>query len=765
MPNAHDQVSAFGDLLRAYRIAARLTQEELAERSRLSVRAIADMERGRTVRPRTASVRQIGVALELSGSALTRLRQAARGVREDDAQAADWVTPWQMPAAVQHFTGRTSELAAMDSLVRGARRTGAVTIAITGGAGVGKTALALHWAHLHRAHLTGAHLTGERFPDGHLFADLCGFDPANQARTAQDVLRDFLEALGVPAGQVPASFEARAGMYRSLLASRQMLVILDNARDPAQVRPLLPGTPQSLTLVTSRRKLTSLVARDGAEPVYLDALTGPDAVALLASRLGEARLNGQEEAAGRLADMCCRLPLALNIAAASIITSPSRSVASLTAELTESGRPLDELDAGDPSGSIRPVFGASYRMLTAPAARMFRLLGVTVGPDISWPAAAALLGAPAEQTRGLLGELTDMHLLTESGQGRFALHDLLRAFAIERLAAEETDQDRETATRRLLEWYQRTANAAGRIINSRRRFVTLDDPLPGTEPLSLSGYDQAVAWLCTERVNLLAAVGQAGAHGYDEIAWKLPLALWDLFALRGLVDDWVASHLIALPSARRLQEVVGQSWLLNNLCGAFMLQGRLEEADACAAEGLDLCDKWDEREGEASLLHNRALVQLKMDELETAMDLLVAALGRYRAAANVDGEGHIRQTMAEVHLKAGDPAAAVASLNLALMAFRSSGNRFSEALALIDLGEAYQALGRYDQAIRAAVRAAGLSKQVGHLPGQAQALMLAGQLLQETGQHEAAVRRWRRAAAIFAELGDPRASELAARSS
>jgi hypothetical protein len=378
------------------------------------------------------------------------------------------VVPRQLPVAARHFAGRAGALTVLAGLAAeaggadGAGRAMVISV-IEGTAGIGKTALAVHFAH---------QVAGD-FPDGQLYVNLRGFDPAGPPMTPGEAVHIFLDALGVRAGQLPASLDAQVGLYRSLLAGRRMLVLLDNARDAGQVRPLLPASPGCLVLVTSRSQLTGLAAAEGAMPLALDLLTGEEAKELLAARLGGDRLAADPAAAQELTGLCARLPLALAIAAARAATQPALPLADLAAELRDAGGRLDALDAGDAAASVRAVFSWSYQQLDAAAARMFRLLGLHPGPAIGTPAAASLAGLPPRPARTVLTELTRAHLLAEPAPGRFAFHDLLRAYAAERAQADEGGTERHAAVHRMLDHYLHTACPAALLIHPTSQTMIL----------------------------------------------------------------------------------------------------------------------------------------------------------------------------------------------------------------------------------------------------------------------------------------------------
>ncbi len=500
--SAHPGQTSPGEWLRQQRVAAGLTQEDLAERSGVSVRAIADLERGRTRKPYPSSVRALARALGLPDAAGTELVARYRTERDGhaggaggpegagsanpllartgqppDADAEPAVTvPRQLPTRVPHFAGRAGELALLDGVLdeaassSAAGTTGVVISAIGGTAGVGKTALALHWAHR----------VASRFPDGQLYANLRGFDTGNEGPAdPAGVLRGFLDALGVHPERRPADAEGLAGLYRSVLAGRRMLVLLDNAADAAQVRPLLPASPACLVIVTSRRDLAALAAREGARLLQLDVLSELEANELLVTRLGQERAAAEPWAVTELAILCARLPLALSVVVARAAAAPSLPLSSLAAELTELGGRLDALDVGDPAANVRTVLSLSYRHLPEKAARMFRLLGLHPGPDISAAAAASLAGLPVASARVALRDLTRASLLMEVGCGRYAFHDLLRAYAAE----QETPAGEVTGTtRRMLDHYLHAAHQAHRVLYPGRELIGLDALAAGCHP-------------------------------------------------------------------------------------------------------------------------------------------------------------------------------------------------------------------------------------------------------------------------------------------
>jgi hypothetical protein len=382
-----------------------------------------------------------------------------------------------VPAAIRHFTGRKAELDVLTAVLEepGSPDSGAVVISAIGGmAGVGKTALAVHWAHQHADH----------FPDGQLYADLRGFGPAEVPVDAAEVVSRFLDALHVPPARIPADVDAQFGLYRSMLAGKRLLIILDNAREANQVRPLLPGAGRCLVLVTSRSELAGLVALEGAIPVPVGLLALEEARDLLASRLGADRVAREQPEADELAGLCARLPLALNIVAARAAARPAMPLRELTARLRDAR--LNLLSAGPGHADVRAVFSWSYHALSAPGARMFRLLGLHPGPDISVQATASLAALDDGQARLALEELTGVSLLAEHVPGRYVLHDLLRAYAAELARAHDREDVRRTAIHRVLDHYLLTAHAAARLFHGHALPPRLPETSAGVTGIPLA---------------------------------------------------------------------------------------------------------------------------------------------------------------------------------------------------------------------------------------------------------------------------------------
>jgi DNA-binding SARP family transcriptional activator/transcriptional regulator with XRE-family HTH domain len=438
---------------------------------------------------------------------------------QSSSAAAELVAPRQLPAAPRHFTGRSHELGVLSGLLDPVQHADAVAIAaLTGMAGIGKTALAVHWAH---------QIT-DRFPGGQLFTDLRGFSPSGIPAAPADVLCGFLSALGVPAHRIPSSIAEQTALYRSLLAGRRMLVVLDNAQNAEQVRPLLPGSSGCLVIVTSRNRLTGLAASEGARLLNLGVLTDGESHSLLVASLGAERTTTEPVAVGELITLCARLPLALCDAAARAVTRPGLPLSALTAEMRDERQRLDALETGEMATSVRMVFSWSRARLSESAARMFRFLGLHPGPDLTIAAAASLAHLPRSTAYLALAELCDENLVTEHAPGRYACHDLLRAYAAEGARA-YGDARRHAAIYRVLDHYLHTAKAALALLYPNLTHLMRGQPRPGVMPEQIADPRRAAEWFENERHVLFAAIGLAVAEEYDPHAWELPLTVGLLF--------------------------------------------------------------------------------------------------------------------------------------------------------------------------------------------------------------------------------------------
>jgi tetratricopeptide (TPR) repeat protein/transcriptional regulator with XRE-family HTH domain len=752
----------FGELVRQRRMAVGLTQEELAERTGLSVRALSDLERGVVSRPHRSSVSVLTEALGLDLSVHDELGLGA-ATNPDDCVIhgngggagnghAGWpylVVPRQLPA-VGSFAGRTTELSMLHGVLGhvGGPRGTAVIVTVGGTAGVGKTALAMHWAHQ----------VADRFPDGQIYVNLRGFDPRAQPMPPAEAVRGFLDALGVPAGQIPAGVDAQTGMFRSLLArDKRILLLLDNARDAEQVRALLPGSSSCLTIVTSRGELTGLAALEGAHQLALDVLSESEARQLLAMRLGNSRLAAEPGAASELIELCARLPLALAIAAARAAQPSDLPLATLVAELRGASDRLDALSTGEQASDLRAVFSCSYEALSQPARRIFRLLGIHPGPDVSAPVAASLAGAGVgvRQAQRLLAELTRSNLLVQHAPGRYGFHDLLRAYAAECAGTEEPGTAREAAVRRLLDHYLHSADAADRVLYPARDPIALDPPAAGVTPEHPAGHDQALAWFEAEHKALLAAVNLAEAAGLLGHAWQLPWVLADFLDRRGHWSDWAAVQRVAVAAATSSGDQVGMASAHRALGGALIQLGSYQDARTHLRRARSLNSQLGDRVGQARASLNLAWLSELEGSYPSALADANRALELFRQASNRAGEGRALNIVGWYHAQMSDHERAVAFCEQAVELCQELDDRLGEAAAWDSLGYAHRHLGHHRLALTCSARAIDLTEQLGERYRRAGALINAGDTHLAAADPLPARRAWREALAILDELHHP----------
>ena len=567
----------------------------------------------------------------VSGGDVGDVLDSSLSVREGFAGSGRGVRP--IPAELPHdaagFTGRELELAVLDSFVLGEGSTAVVISAIDGVAGIGKTALAVHFGHRVAA----------AFPDGQLYVNLRGFDPDQPPLDPRDVLPRFLRALGADLSLMPADLDELASVYRSVLSGRRVLIVLDNAVTAEQIRPLLPGTAGCLALVTSRNRLSGLVARDSARRLTLDVLPPAEAIALLARIIGSERIEAEPRAADTLARLCGWLPLALRIAADRAAAHRHLTLTDLVDELTVEHDRLDVLGADEAVSQIRAVFSWSYRALPPEPARAFRLLSLHVGQDISAPAAAALIDADIPKTRQLLEALTGGHLIEETGRDRYQFHDLVRVYAAECAQISEPESQRAAAIRRLLTWYLHTADAFSRTFNPDARHAPLDLPEPASRPLVFATHQQATNWAKTELANLVPIAGQATAIGDDATAWKLAVALMPIFVLYRRIADLLTILHSALGAAQRLGDSDAEASILSRLAEAYLEAGHPAQAAELCQRALTIWGETGDPWGQWVAWHDQGMSFLDLERFDEAMTCFQQALTAARQASNLRSEG------------------------------------------------------------------------------------------------------------------------------
>jgi DNA-binding SARP family transcriptional activator len=644
--------------------------------------------------------------------------------------------PAQLPLNVTGFTGRAATIAQLDAL-RARPGNAIVLTAIAGTAGVGKTALAVHWAHRVR----------DAFPSGQLYINLCGYAPNPPLRPEQ-VLSEFLRALGVPGENIPAELTEAAALYRSLLADKHMLVVLDNANCAEQVRPLLPAGPDCLVLVTSRNRLDGLVAMDGATRITLDVLPLAEAVALVDAVLGGGRVGAEPDAAAELARICACLPLALRIAAARLSGFPRQRIADYVADL-HAADPLISLQIDeDPQGAVRVAFGLSYDALEPRTRRLFRLWGLVPGPDISTAAVAALADEPVDAAARMLAQLTATHLLEHDVPGRYTGHDLLRRYATDRSHDEDGEPDRAAAIERLLNHYlQGTTAAADKLYPQVIRLPT--DP----STTVFTDHTDALAWLDREHLNLVAAVQFAHHDGQPRIACQLADALRGYFILRRHAADWFTVAGIALTAAGHDPMATAAAEM--NLGAAHDCFGQYPQAIEHFTAAVELSRQTGWQRAEAAMLMNLGLIDENLGDWQRATERYTTALDLSRQHSEPVVESTGLLNLATVNLFRGDFASAVDQSQQALNVCVELGLRNHEGFALDRLGLAAHLQGRCDDAIDYFARALPIMREVGARSDEALAHAHLADVLRDVGQHSRARMNADAAVELAIAIGDP----------
>lgn len=605
---------------------------------------------------------------------------------------------------------------------------------------MGKSALAVRWAHE----------VAEFFPDGQLYINLRGFDHASAPLPPAQAISEFLGALQVPAERVPPSPEAQASLYRSMLAGKRMLVILDNARDSDQVRSLLPASAACAVVITSRNVLRGLAATHGSVQLGLPEFTNEEARELLAARMPG--IIKDPEATAELIKLCGRLPLALAIVTARSQGQHFSGLADLTAQLRGPLR-LDALSSE--TVSIRDMFSWSYRNLTTGAARLFGLLGMHRGPDISLPAAASLAGTSRRLAGTLLAELTGAHLLAEHSPGRYAFHDLLRSYAAEQAQANVSAGEREAAVRRALDFYVHTAHAAARRLNQARDPITLAPARSGSTPESIGDRERALAWFRAEYQVLLGIIETAAAAGSVAYAWQIPWCLVNFFDHEGRWHDWVATHRIARTASRQAGDRFGQAHTSQNLGIAYSHLQCYDDAHSALRQALGLYHELGYPAGEARCHLDIGRVFEVQRHYQSALDEARRALGLYRTLGHQAGTARALNAVGWYCSHLGDAAQAVTHCEQALAIHQASGNRLGQAATWDSLGHAHSQLGHHRQAVSCYGQALRLLGEDERTYQRASVLRELGNTHRAAGDHMAAGEAWSEASAILDGLHHP----------
>lgn len=675
------------------------------------------------------------------------LREAHTALLHDNAGPSGGVVagprsalrvPKQLPAEPAGFTGRTAQLSTLDGLVLESEQSGGAVMiaAISGTAGVGKTALAVHWAHRVR----------DRFPDGQLYANLRGHTPGPAAAPIE-VLAQFLSALGVPAERVPFDLETASAMYRTLMTDRRTLVLLDNVVGPGQIRPLLPAGPGCLVLVTGRDRMTGLVALHGARQLTLDVLSPDDALELLASVLG-----AKPAVATELAELCAYLPLALRIAAANLADHGAEDY---VAKLRE-GNLLAALSVrGDEQTAVRTAFDLSCAALPAEAQRLFRLLSLVPGTDFSTEAVAALIGTDPERAGRLLDRLASAHLVERHAPDRHRFHDLLRRYAAEQVERQEQARDRDAALHRLHDWYLHAVDSAARLLYPHM----LRLPVPETDaraPSAVTDLAAASNWLDSERANLVAAVREAARSGPRPMAWLLADALRGYFWMCLRRVDWLATAEAGLAAAEETGEHRARAAARLCLADLHFRQGRYRQAVRHYAHALLLARRAGWVEAQAAVLGNLGCVYWQSGKLAVAAARFERALALSRGIGQPVGEAVALGNLGLVHWEMGSLAQAADHYGRSLSRYRQIGSRYGEAINLCNLGQAQRARGLPAEAVELLTRALTLHREAGDRSGEAEANSRLAAAFYDLGRHTEALDHARAGLTLAQEAGDPR---------
>ncbi|MFF4698221.1 AfsR/SARP family transcriptional regulator [Streptomyces chattanoogensis] len=668
------------------------------------------------------------------------------------------IVPRQLPVPASHFTGRQEELRSLDELRAGmgAIRRGAAVVTLVGTGGIGKTALAVHWAHQAAA----------EFPDGQLFVDLRGFDPAGDPLAPSLAVRRLLDAFEIPEERIPSEFEARCALYRSVLAERRVLLVLDNARDEEQVRPLLPAGPGCMVVVTSRQKLPGLLTGDAGLSIHVGLLSPAETRSLCERVLGQERFASAGTAADAMIELSGRIPLTTRILLASANAQPRLSMQEVIGHFKAVPSHLDRFETGDARTSVRTALIGSYRNLGSLGARLFRALGLYRGDRIALPAAAALAGLPAAEAHRALAELTRHHLMTVEGPGRYAMHDIVRDFAFE-LAHQDPAEERAAVRDRILTYFLRSAEAAVALADPAavRRFEAV---APARRPdVTVEVFADAPAarqWFVTERHAMLAHLAHAREDGFAEFGWLLAERMGAFMHRSGHWQEWAYAARCAMAAAVARADLRGEALAQLQLGWASDLidQGG-RTAHPPLARALELYEQLGDPAGQA-----RAHLRLtrycgRRGQEAACRDHAGRALKLFRATGDRDGEAETLNALGWHCVEFDDHPTATTSLLRSLRLYQELGNRHGEADVWDSLAWAYHYAGECREARRCYLQAIELDAsldQLGSRHNQAQTLIRCGELHLTTGDLTAAAGFWRRAAAILEELGLPQAVEL-----
>ncbi|WP_097228217.1 tetratricopeptide repeat protein [Streptomyces sp. OV198] len=651
--------------------------------------------------------------------------------------------PRQLPLAPGNFVGRAEEMTRLNAALSGTSDRGhsALISAVAGAGGIGKTALAIHWAHR----------VTDRFPDGQLYINLRGYD-VGPPLSPTEALDTMLHAFDVAPEQLPRELEAKSGLLRSLLAERRMLILLDNARGAEQVRPLLTSAPGCFTLITSRSRLAGLALQVPLEQITIGTLPPTEALTLLRRIVGEERVDAEPEAARELLGYCAYLPLAIHIAADRVKASRFLRITDLADQLSRCA--LAELATPDDDArtTVRAVLSWSYDALTTEDQRLFRLLGLHPGQHFTVRSATALTRSPLTDVRQTLNRLAAAHLVEETSADRFQFHDLLREYAREIALAVEESSERNAAIRQLLDWYLRTTTAANRTLAPHRRGARK------ATSETFADHQSALDWCDTEGGNLAAATRLAVETGDDDIASELPIAMWGYLSLRKPWTIWQETHTWGLVAARRSRDRRAEAYLLTNTGIRLRDQHQPEEALAYLEQALLIRREIGDRWGEAWNLTSVGAALCTLDRGDEAIAILQEAVEIRHEVGDTQGLGRTLGYLGQAYRRVRRFREAISCFQEAHTVAQTLHNPRVLGHALQGLASAYYDLGEYESALEKADASIEATRQLGDRLGEAQSHALRGGALARLNRRADARAAWHTALRIFDELGDPQAA-------
>ncbi|WP_233621443.1 helix-turn-helix domain-containing protein [Amycolatopsis sp. WAC 04182] len=726
----------FGRALRQRRQARGLALRDLQKLAYVDKSLISRVERGLT--PPSAEFAEACDRALGAGGALIVLAEAAR--------AEPYV---HLPPPPDHFVGRAEHLALLDEKVF---TEAAKVVFVAGPPGVGKTALVLNWANRRQ----------EEF-DCVLWSDLRGYAAGSPAQPA-DILDDLLRCVGVRPDRVPAEEHMRLALLRGLLRGQRTLVVLDNALDSHQVRPVLPGTPDTTVLITSRRRLSGLVVGTGAVQVSLEPLQDLEAARLMADLIGDERAAGDPEGVGRLVRLCAALPLAVSIAAERVATHPHQSVGDLARELVAEGQRLELLAVDDDAVGVRAAFSWSYRALEVDTARLFRLLGLHPGPRFTAGAAAALAGLPEHDARRLLDKLVHAHLVQQIGARYYRFHDLLRVYAAEEAAAAQWRDERKAAVSRLTHWYLYAANAASWTLTpARDHHIDLGPAPDGVEPLRFATFDEAYIWCASEMPSITGVARLALDHGLYEIGWRLPVELFDYHLLGRPWQTWISSHEVAIESAEAGGDLGGLAWSAINLAEAHRRRGDLDRARDLFGRAVELAEEIGENPSLGWALVGLGNIAHEREDYAEAVRLAGQSVEVNARIGYRLGEATARVHLGRAYRDLGERDLALDHGLRAFDAYAKDADQHGMGFALVPLARTCRRFGDLEQALGYCEQALTAYRNCGDVWGQADALDERGCALAARGHTDEAMAVWRDALQLVMDLDDRKASVLRGR--